>query len=61
MSESITITRLEHDVFTVERGGETVRFDACENVPEVPGCWSMVNQMYYAIKAAHGHLARRVT
>jgi hypothetical protein len=59
MSETITITRTEHDVYTVERDGETVRFDSCENVPELPNCWGTINQMFYAIKAAHGHLKVR--
>ena len=56
MDKSITITRTKHDGFTVEYNGETVRFDSCESIPELPDCWSRVNQLWYALKGAHGHL-----
>jgi hypothetical protein len=56
MSESITITRIEHDVYEVECGGETRRFECMKNIPELPGCWSLVNQLFYSVRIAHSCL-----
>ena len=55
----ISLRRVRHDEFEIESGGVVVKLYANECIDDLPRCFRAVEELYCAVKGAHGHLARR--
>lgn len=56
-SDTYTITRINGNTFAIERNGVVVIFKRGDSPKSLPRCFAIIDELFGAVKAAHGEIA----